>query len=276
MKLIAVGDNIMDCYTDQKTMYPGGNALNVAVFSNRYGAEKSSYVGIIGDDREGSHLKETLEKEAIDISRLRTAVGESGKTNVVLNEKGDRVFGSWNNGGVQSELKLRFNGEDIHFIKQHHLLHSSVYSYLESELPSLSNYVPLSFDFSTKREEEYLKKVCPYLTYAFFSGSDLNKENCLRLTDLAHRLGTKKVLITRGDRSALFSDQTNIYEQPSPPILVTDTLGAGDSFIAMFLTKYHETQHAEQSLFDSAEAASKTCTYFGAFGYGLKDKQQFY
>ena len=31
MKLIAVGDNVTDCYLDEGIYYPGGNAVNVAV-----------------------------------------------------------------------------------------------------------------------------------------------------------------------------------------------------------------------------------------------------
>ena len=30
MKLIAVGDNVTDCYLDEGIYYPGGNAVNVA------------------------------------------------------------------------------------------------------------------------------------------------------------------------------------------------------------------------------------------------------
>lgn len=49
MKLIAVGDNVVDYYQDQETFYPGGNALNVAVLAKRLGHE-SSYIGIVGND----------------------------------------------------------------------------------------------------------------------------------------------------------------------------------------------------------------------------------
>ena len=31
MRMIAVGDNVVDCYLDQRVYYPGGNAVNVAV-----------------------------------------------------------------------------------------------------------------------------------------------------------------------------------------------------------------------------------------------------
>lgn len=37
MKLIAVGDNVVDYYQDQETFYPGGNALNVAVLASGSG-----------------------------------------------------------------------------------------------------------------------------------------------------------------------------------------------------------------------------------------------
>ena len=46
MKLIAVGDNVTDCYLDEGIYYPGGNAVNVAVDCKRDGAEKVNYIGV--------------------------------------------------------------------------------------------------------------------------------------------------------------------------------------------------------------------------------------
>lgn len=270
MKVIAIGDNVIDLYTDQQVMYPGGNALNVAVFCKRYGAEMSSYIGIVGNDAEGNHIERTLMKEGIDISGLIRAIGPSGKTNVVLNKEGDRVFDSWNCGGVQSQLKINITKSDLEYVQKHHILHSSVYSYLENQLPLLSKYALLSFDFSTKKERNYLEKVCPYITYGFFSGSDLNKKECIQFIQLVHSLGTKNVIITRGERSVLFSNGEKLYEQPSLKTAVIDTLGAGDSFIARFLVEYYTSKNPEHALRKAAEAASQTCTYFGAFGEGIK------
>lgn len=48
MKLIAVGDNVTDCYLDEGIYYPGGNAVNVAVDCKRDGAEKVNYIGVFG------------------------------------------------------------------------------------------------------------------------------------------------------------------------------------------------------------------------------------
>lgn len=42
MKLVGVDDNVIDFYKDPEGIFPGGNALNVAVFSKRNGVERSS------------------------------------------------------------------------------------------------------------------------------------------------------------------------------------------------------------------------------------------
>ena len=38
-KMIAVGDNVVDCYLEYHVYYPGGNAVNVAVNCRRDGIE---------------------------------------------------------------------------------------------------------------------------------------------------------------------------------------------------------------------------------------------
>ena len=40
---VTFGDNVVDCYEDRGLMFPGGNALNVSVFANRFGAFAASY-----------------------------------------------------------------------------------------------------------------------------------------------------------------------------------------------------------------------------------------
>lgn len=68
---------------------------------------------------------------------------------------------------------------------------------LENDLPQLCGLVPVSFDFSTNREDDYLRRVCPYVTYAFFSGSDLSESECGELAKTAHGCGAKMVCMTQ-------------------------------------------------------------------------------
>ena len=61
MKVIGVGDNTCDKYEELRTMYPGGQALNYAVFSKMLGAE-ASYMGVFGRDEVADHILATLDE----------------------------------------------------------------------------------------------------------------------------------------------------------------------------------------------------------------------
>ncbi|QRG70048.1 PfkB family carbohydrate kinase [Brevibacillus choshinensis] len=269
MRLIAIGDNVVDYYKDRGEIFPGGNALNVAVLGKRYQAAVSSYIGIIGNDRAAEHVKQTLLLENIDISRLRQAFGPNGEAVVSLNAEGDRVFVGSNAGGVQAYMGLRLNQQDKEYIASHDLMHTSIYSNLEHELPGLHKKIPISFDFSTRWTDSYLQRVCPYIEYGFFSGSDLTEDECHQLIHRVHSLGTKVVGVTRGAEGAIFSEEGRLYRQHITETVVVDTLGAGDSFIAMFLMQYHQKHDMEDALRQASVAAAKTCGHYGAFGYGV-------
>lgn len=51
MRLVGVGDNVVDRYLNLKVMYPGGNAVNVVAHAALLG-EKSAYLGRIAEDTE--------------------------------------------------------------------------------------------------------------------------------------------------------------------------------------------------------------------------------
>jgi fructoselysine 6-kinase len=58
--VIGVGDNTIDKYQDLRVMFPGGNAVNVAVLAHRYG-HPASYIGWLGDDAHGHLILNVLE-----------------------------------------------------------------------------------------------------------------------------------------------------------------------------------------------------------------------
>ena len=80
MKLLGLGDNVMDAYLFRGELYPGGNAANVAVLAKRAGAEKSGYIGVLATDAAGEHFRTVLQAENVDISRLRRGVGRTAWT----------------------------------------------------------------------------------------------------------------------------------------------------------------------------------------------------
>ncbi|MCT8139945.1 carbohydrate kinase [Anaerobacillus sp. CMMVII] len=267
MKIIAVGDNVVDCYLDQGNYYPGGNCVNVAVNCKRSGASEVGYIGIFATDDKAAHLKSVLEIEGIDYHRSRTVEGVSGQPRVNLTEDGDRVFVGGPRDTVQHIVKLKLIQQDYDYIKDFDLCHSSCYSSMEEELPSLSNYIKISFDFSDKYTNDYLEKVCPHISYGFFSGSHLSDSELEELVDTLSKFKLEVIGITRGSKPALFIYNGTRYDQEPVETDVVDTMGAGDSFIAGFLTAFVDTQNMSDSLTFAATKASETCKVYGGFGY---------
>ena len=118
MKLIAVGDNVVDCYLDQGLFYPGGNAVNVAVNAARNGAQGAAYLGIFGDDPAAEHIKASLTEEHVAWDRSRTARAVSGQPRVKLGPDGDRMFVGSETNTAQHLFRLRLTKDDLDYIAQ--------------------------------------------------------------------------------------------------------------------------------------------------------------
>lgn len=269
MKIIAIGDNVVDCYLDQGIFYPGGNAVNVAVGCKRYGADRAAYMGVFGNDSEAEHLKWALKQEQVSIDHSRQVYAISGHPRVKLMPDGDRVFVGGPKNTAQHIVRIRLTPEDIDYIKEFDVCHTSCYSSLEPELPKLSEICSVSFDFSTDyQNQDYLRQVCPHIRFAFLSGSHLSEKEIDQIIVRIHDLGPEIIGITLGNKGALFSKSGVRYHQPIREVEVVDTMGAGDSFIAGFLTKYNQNVSIAEALEFAADCAAKTCTFYGSFGYG--------
>ena len=132
----------------------------------------------------------------------------------------------------------------------------------------------ISFDFSTKYDDAYLELVCPYVQYAIFSGGDLTEAECEALMVKVHMAGTPNVIVTRGSKGSLFSDSQQVYVHGIVDTEVVDTLGAGDTFVAVFLKEYVQHSNAQEAMEKGAAAAAETCRRFGAFGHGKKREKK--
>lgn len=262
MRLAGVGDNVVDRYRDLGTMFPGGQALNVAVHVRRSGIP-AAYLGAIGDDVAGRHVLGAMRSEDLDTSHVRVVPGRNAYAEIALRD-GNREFV----GGDHGVSMFRLNDEDLAWLAGFDLIHSSESSGLEDQLGRLAGVAPLSFDFSVRRDPAYYEPLLPHVAIAEFSLSDLDDGAAEAWLERIHRLGPRLVLATRGASDALVFDGQRVWRQPTVPTDVIDTLGAGDAFIARFLTGILREEPVEQSLAAAAEQAAITCTSYGAFGYG--------
>lgn len=267
VKVLGIGDNVVDKYVHLQTMYPGGNALNFSVFAKQLGAE-SAFIGVFGDDREAQHVQRVVKELGVDISRCRQVPGENGCARVTL-ENGDRVFLGSNEGGVTREFPLELTEEDIGFIRQCAVMHTGLYSHTGHLLPKLATLgVPLSFDFSDDFLQEQLDQAIPYADFAFFSCSHLSEQETEAfLKANGNRKGQILVATRGGDRAVCFDGERYYYQAPEY-VEAIDTMGAGDSFITAFLLHFLESRSIPESLKAGAAFAARSCLTEGSFGFG--------
>jgi fructoselysine 6-kinase len=265
MTLAGVGDNVVDRYRDLGTMFPGGQALNVAVYAHRAGIP-AAYVGALGDDVAGRRVLGAIHAEGLDDSHVRVVPGPNAYAEVAVVE-GNREFLTGSAGVSKFQLSL----DDLEFLSTFDLIHSSESSYLEDQLGSVAAVGPLSFDFSVRCDPAYVDPLLPYVSIAEFSLADLDDSQAEAWLERVFRLGPRMVLATRGAADALLFDGTRLWRQPSAPTDLVDTLGAGDAFIGRFLAGVVRGEPHESSLAAAAVTAASTCRAYGAFGYGMAD-----
>ena len=282
-RIIAIGDNVCDKYLSRGKMYPGGQCVNTCVYAGMNGI-KSAYLGKYGDDEVAAYNQAILVQLGIDDSHCRHYKGDNGFALVTL-QGNDRVFLGSNKGGVAKEHPFEFAQEDIDYIKQFQLIYTNLNCYIEDDLPLLKTIgVPIAYDFSVRWTDEYLAKVCPYISVAILS--------CAHLSNVAREAEMKKVaaygvpivLGTIGEDGSyvLYADKF-YYAKAVHATDVIDTMGAGDSYFATFLCSLLKTSQTgalvegtenemvarlQKAMVMGAEFSAKVCTMEGAFGYG--------
>ena len=280
VKVLGFGDNVVDMYEHSHIMYPGGNCVNLSVYSKMYGVERTAYMGYFGDDDIAEYIISVMDKLGIEMIKCKQLEGESGWSKCTLKD-GDRVFGDYNQGGIRGKTPYILDRFDLEYMKEFDFVHSGNYCYTESQLSKMKAAgIKISFDFSDDSSKEYYEQYAPYVDYAFcsFDGTDKEAEEHLKFI---HSLGPELASVTRGSKGCMMYDGNRFYVQPAKLIdNVVDTMGAGDSFLAIFMDSYIDGLHNDmeksdaitRALQEAAEFAAEICCIDGAFGYGIPYK----
>lgn len=285
VNVIGIGDNVCDKYRNTNMMYPGGQALNFAVYCKQMGMD-AAYMGVFGDDLVANHIIKTLNKLDIDISQCKHVQGENGYAIVDLIE-GDRVFLHSNKGGVSRTDPLEITAEHLDYLKKFHIIHTSNNSYINNQLDKLTTLdAIISYDFSTSwKDYETTKYICEKIDFAFISCSDLSEANIKKILKTMNDYGANIIVATRGADGAIIYDGDTFFLSKPKLVEAVDTLGAGDSYAAAFVTSYvasigkkknekmSKKKYSElvNKCIDNANSFSaKTCMTMGAFGYGTE------
>lgn len=265
IRLLGLGDNTVDIYVDRNAMFPGGNAVNVAVLAKRLGSA-SGYLGCLGNDVFGRLLHDAMTAEGVDLSRCRRIDGENAHV-LVRHRDGDRVFVK-STPGVRAHYEL--DADDFAYIKGFDVVHSSYCSDNDAMIPAIAaTTARLSYDFSNRWTDSKRTCLAPHVDIAFLSHADHSEAECVEVLRQWSAAGPRVVVVTRGSEGALAYVEGTLYRQEVLPTTVVDTLGAGDAFIAGFLTRYLVDGAIQPALHNGARTAAAACGWQGGFGHGI-------
>lgn len=278
MRVIGIGDNVVDDYTNIRTMFPGGNALNFSVYASMLNCE-AAYLGVFGNDDPARHVQRTLADLGVDTSHCICADGPNGRAKLTHRD-GERIFIGSNNGGISKSTSMEFVFDDVDYLEGFALAHTSAYSYIDTHLPRLQACdLTLSYDFSDDFDREHALSLCRHVDFGFFSCADYSEAETRALLMEAAGRGCKTVTATRGPAGGILFDGECWFEQAPHSVTPKDTLGAGDAFITGFLVSWMGAQPTtsndrssaiRKALEKGAAFAAEICQVQGAFGHGLR------
>lgn len=261
MKLVAIGDNCVDYYPATEKSFPGGNAVNVAVYYQHMGGE-AAYIGAVGSDTFGKMMLERMAEKGVDIQQVHVEEGKTAVTYIEL-VNGDRVFGDYIE-GVMADFKL--NEADFDYVKGFDIGFGAIWGHVDAEMRRIKELgLVTAFDYSDQLEDPMIASSCPYVDYAFFSEDEKDDEWIKDYMRNIHSQGSKVVIVTRGSNGSMAFDGKQFYHQGIISCPVVDTIGAGDSYIAGFLYGIGTGKSIPEAMAMGARNSAVTIQYAGAW-----------
>lgn len=275
LSVLGLGDNVVDKYEHLRIMYPGGNAVNFAVYAKKMNCRVSAYMGYFGDDAEAEHVMASLRLHSVDISHCRRLAGENGCARVTV-QNGDRVFLGSNEGGIRGKTPFILDSKDLAYMKSFDLVFSGCYGFMESQLPAVRQLgIPVAFDFSDDSSDHYYSQIAPMVDYAFMSCAELSEDEIRRKLAWVASLGPSFVCASRGALGCVAYAGRGFYVQPALPVEnMVDTMGAGDALLTAFLIEHFSVVKAGAppdiagSMRRAAAFAAQICSAAGSWGCG--------
>ncbi|MFN3832607.1 MAG: PfkB family carbohydrate kinase [Allorhizobium sp.] len=259
LRFAAVGDNCIDRFRPSGMSLIGGNAVNVAVQLARLGNE-AHYFGAVGDDADGRRTINELAVHGVQVANVQLRPGHTAFTLIDILPSGERVF-AHEDFGVCAGYKP--TPEDLEKLKQMDHVHigwMDDQGTLREEL--CRSGVSVSQDISVNSDVQNLG--VSGLAIAFGSAG----EDDAAADAMLHRLifdGARLAVVTRGAKGASVSDGKRSVTTGIEPIEVIDTTGAGDSFIAGFLSANLSGRDWATCLESGRSLAARTCGHVGGF-----------
>lgn len=227
----------------------GGDGLNAAIGVSRLGTH-CAIMAAVGDDPLGGVIVDAAIAAGVDVSAIRIRSEMTSPTAITLvDAKGDRVFVY--NGGAMDSFSI--DDVDLHLLGEGHFVHIGGVNNLPGLEPQGLTEVlrrakelgkTTTMDVTWDHSGTWLPTIAPSLPYLdyFLPSYDEAREitGQDRPEDAARFLrerGVGTVVVKLGKKGCYLQNAAGErYLPPCRPRRIVDTTGAGDAFVAGFLS----------------------------------------
>lgn len=256
----AVGDNCIDRFLPPIGLsLIGGNAVNVAVQLSRRGL-RTGYFGAVGSDEAGRRMLGCFKDNGLYTDHVQIRPGATAYTNIEVNEAGERTFVLEEFGVCKGYRPSDLDLQVLLKMRHVHIGWLDDGGALSRTLKAAG--VSVSQDVSVNTDTQHLG--IEGLDCVFASaGEDSGEAEQMLSTLLAG--GARIAVVTCGSRGSMASDGTQVATAGIRPVEIVDTTGAGDSFIAGFISSYSRGDDLQTCLEIGRDTAAQTCRHVGGF-----------
>lgn len=264
---------------------PGGKGSNQAVAISKLGGHVKM-LGCVGKDEMGQTLIDSLEKAGVDASSVTKIEDQvSGIAVITVDDLGA------NNIVVVQGANRFCSPEYIETNRK--IIEACDVIVMQMEIPNetITHCIKLANQFNkiivlnpapANLIHEELFPMIDYLIpneteLEIISGKKLNsREDIINAGKELLDKGVKNLVVTLGEKGALFLNREGQLLIPAQPVKAIDTTAAGDSFIAAFIVALTEGKEVQEALqFATKVAAIVVCRKGAIASIPTKDELQF-
>jgi len=248
LKIVCFGEVLWDIFPTYKII--GGAPLNVALRLNSFDV-KTSIISRIGNDDNGREILEYIKENRMDNTTVQIdKIHKTGCVNVTLDENGSASYEiehpvAWdkieitdrNVAIVKSSDAFVFGSlacrDEVSKNSLLNLLQHAKYRVFDVNLRPPFYSMDLLLDLMKKADfikcnDEELLEICNALNFR----SESIENNIKSLSEYTK---TNQLCITLGKDGAVFYNYGKFYRNRGYQVVVNDTVGAGDSFLATLI-----------------------------------------
>lgn len=223
----------------------GGDAANESIIFGRYGM-RVGLAGEMGDDGTGRELMKYMEDNNVDTSNIAVR-GRTRTSVVMIQENGDRNFLSFG----RNSCKFGWDDLDLEMLKHTRMVSIGSIHIIPALDACLADYFKAAKEAGCITAADLMMKTNskqPVDMKAIFANTDYLLPSYIEALELtgeetpekqAEKLlsyGIKNVVIKLGEEGCLVKNAEQEFRVPIYKTTVVDTTGAGDNFVASFLT----------------------------------------